>query len=286
MTTPPDRSPLWVIMPVLAAPDLTLAAIADVLAQSIPTRLLIVNQGVDDAFRLTLERVAEEHSDRVLVWSHHPSLPSLAATWNRALRFVWEAGGEEALVINNDVRLHARTAKVLNLYLQDESALFVTAVGVTAEQFNPDEASGIPSQPDGSRLTTKGGPDFSCFLISHAGHEKYPFDEAFIPAFCEDLDTHRRYLLGGDGDKIFSINLPYLHVGGGSNTLKTMAPPERAAHERRIGQSRAYYEKKWGGEGVNHERYTIPFEPQSDQDGVTTPELQRAIQEAAHVPAD
>ena len=47
----------WVIMPILGAPDLTEAAIADCLAQSVPCRLLLINQGVDDAFRARLESI-------------------------------------------------------------------------------------------------------------------------------------------------------------------------------------------------------------------------------------
>jgi hypothetical protein len=57
-----------------------------------------------------------------------------------------------------------------------------------------------------------------------------------------------------------------------------MTPEARARHEARIGQARAHYARKWGG-AVNAERYTIPFEEKSAQDGVTTPDLQRAIQQ-------
>lgn len=259
-------------MPVLGAPEWTEAAINDVLAQTSPTRLLIVNQGIETEFRERLERIAEQYPDRVFVWSHVPSLPSLAATWNRALHLVWETGGTEALVVNNDVRLHKYTYYLLSWYRQRTDALFVTAVGVTAEQFNPD--LDYAYEENDKSLHSRGGPDFSCFLISKEGHEKYPFDENFSPAYCEDLDLHRRYMLGGDGEKIFSINLPYLHYGSG--TLKSMTPEQKSSLERRIGQSRAYYEKKWGG-SVNHERFTIPFDAETDQDGVTTPELQRAI---------
>ena len=156
--------------------------------------------------------------------------------------------------------------------------MFVSAVGVTKEQFNRDEPSGIPSLSDGIRLTTKGGPDFSCYLITKEAHEKYPFDEAFIPAFAEDLDMHRRYMLGGDGHRNFSVNLPFHHVKGGSQTLKTMTPEKKAAWEDRINKgSRAHYRSKWGGD-VNAERFTIPFDVESAQDGVTTPDLQRMIQ--------
>ncbi len=128
-------------------------------------------------------------------------------------------------------------------------------------------------------MVSKGGPDFSCFLISRACHWKYAFDENFVPAFCEDLDYHRRLMLAGDGHKIFSVNVPYLHYA--SQTLKTSTPEARAAIERRIGQSRAYYERKWGGP-VNAEIFWAPFgrEPEDRLPpcGPTTPELQAYIQ--------
>lgn len=285
MTTPPVSH--WAIVPVLAAPDLTEATLADLLAQSVSLQILVINQGVDDAFRGRLERLAEEYPDRIFLWSHQPPLPSLSATWNRALWFVWEAGGSEALVVNNDVRLHPRTYECLDGMLAHTPALFVSAVGVTADQFDasapmdgrwltaPDsEGWGHPLHP--------GGPDFSCFLIAKAGHEQYPFDEAFIPAHCEDLDMHRRYLLGGDGDKIFSINLPFLHVGSG--TLKHADSTTRQRIESQTAQiARAHYRLKWGGD-VNEERFTIPFDHSSAQDGVTTPDLQRLVQGGGPVP--
>jgi len=261
-------------MPVMAGPEMTEAAIADCLAQSVPTRVLVILQGVSGSFRDRLEAIAEQEP-RLLIWSHDPCLPSLSATWNRALQFVWGCGGEEALVVNNDLRIDACTVLTLKLVMAEEQALFVSAVGVTQEQYDTfQKAPGITVR---TMADQKGGPDFSCFLISRRGHWKYPFDEAFIPAFCEDLDMHRRYMLGGDGDQIFSVNLPFWHLGGGSQTIKTMTPEARQQHEARIGISRKHYEAKWGGP-VNQERYTIPFDAASAQDGVTTPELQRLIQ--------
>lgn len=263
-------------MPIAGAEAYTSAAISDCLAQSIPTRLLLINQGVGTPFRQSLERMAEEYPEQIFLWSHQPSLPSLSASWNRALDFVWAVGGTEALVVNNDVRLDPRTCSILQAVLTWPRAgyLFVSAVGVTAEQFEarPDPLFTGPAITQEMPLD-KGGPDFSCFLISKAGHAKYRFDEGLIPSFCEDLDLHRRFMLGGDGDKIFSINLPYLHYA--SQTLKTMRPEQRQVVERQINTvSRAYYERKWGGP-VNHERYTRPFDAESAQDGVTTPDLQR-----------
>jgi len=283
LTNMPRLEPIWAIMPVLAGPEMTVAAISDLLAQTIPLRILVVNQGVDDAFRARLEAIAEEHP-QVLVWSHQPALPSLSATWNRALDAAWQAGAKEAFVVNNDVRLHSYTVGTLARVLHATAAFFVSAVGVREPQFDPtlseaDLLKGL--HPDYAPLSIgertqfqKGGPDFSCFLIFREAHEKYRFDEGFIPAFCEDLDMHRRYMLGGDGDKIFSINLPYLHLA--SQTLKQVDSKHRERLERQIQSgSRAHYEKKWGG-GVNAETYLKPFDPASAVEGIyaTTPYLQ------------
>jgi glycosyltransferase involved in cell wall biosynthesis len=113
MTTEHPTPPIWCIMPVLGARDYTVTAIADLLAQTLPVKILVVNQGVDDDFRDELERIAEAHPERVFVWHHVPPLPSLAATWNRALDFVWAVGGEVALVVNNDVRVPRQLVEIL-----------------------------------------------------------------------------------------------------------------------------------------------------------------------------
>lgn len=275
-------------MPVLAQPEYTRAAIADVLVQSIPTRLLVINQGVEQDFREELELIAEEHSDRACLWSHQPPLPSLSATWNRALDFVWAAGGTEALVINNDVRLHRRTVQVLRTIQQRIGSLFVSCVGRREEDWFPDINDQLaelwidPIDED-QRQIGRGGPDFSCFLISRACHTDFRFDERFIPAYCEDLDYHRRLLLAGLGDRIYSVNLPYLHYAAG--TMKGVDDRTRERIGRAIDTgSRAYYQEKWGGP-VNGETYLAPFgkgwsRPAAVDDGTaTTPYLQ------AHPPA-
>ena len=220
--------PTWIVMRILGARDYTITAIADCLAQTVPVRLLLINQGVDSAFRDELEALAEEYRDRIFCWHHQPPLLSLAATWNRALDFVWEAGGirssfgragtpEAALVVNNDVRLRADTVAELSKIRRLTDALFVSAVGVREEQFDPTEGLIFPDDPDADQpQLSKGGPDFSCFLISRACHDRFRFDEAFIPAYCEDLDTHRRLLLAGEGHRIFSVNLPYVHYAAGT----------------------------------------------------------------------
>lgn len=277
-----SEQPVWIVMPVMAGPEMTEAAIGDCLNQSIPTRILIVNQAVETSFRQRLERLAEEYSDRIFVWSHEPTLRSLSAAWNRALDFVWACGGQEALVVNNDVRLHPDTIKGL-LYAKEQhkDPLFISCVGVTAEQFAEyQKLDYVPLAFDGP----KGGPDFSCYLISRECHQAYRFDEGFIPAYCEDLDYHRRLMLDGNGDKIFSVNLPYLHLA--AQTLKQSDPKKKAAIERSIEISRKHYLEKWGGP-VNQETYYIPFGKDHNNDehvswlarcGPSTPEIQRWVQ--------
>lgn len=259
--------PIPILMPILGARDYTVAAIADCLAQTVPIRLLLINQGVDDAFRDELERIAEAHSDRILLWSHQPSLPALAATWNTGLDWAWASGAAVALVINNDVRLHPQTVAILAQQLAQQAAWFVSAVGVTPTQFDPQQDF------EGFDWGQHGGPDFSCFLISRDCHRIYRFDAGFVPAYCEDLDYHRRLLLEGHGRRIFSINLPYLHYAAG--TLKTADDATRRGIEARISAgSRQHYLRKWGGP-VNAERYAEAWAPDSARDGVTTPDLQR-----------
>jgi hypothetical protein len=291
--------PIWIICPVLNNLAMTMDAIGDFLDQSVPTRVLIVNQGADTELRQALERQAELMPDRLFIWSHMPPLPSLSASWNRALDFVWETGGDRALVVNNDVRISRLTVGILSMNLDRAQALFISAVAVAKEQYEKwlKEGDQFTDQTtSGVDVGSKGGPDFSCFMISRAGHQKYRFDENFIPAYCEDLDMHRRYMLGGDGDKIFSVNLPYLHFASG--TLKDMTPEQRMKKERAIDGSRQYYKRKWGGD-VNQETYYFPFkqEPQDnfelarmdvllrDIPGPTTPELQHWCQQLAKEPA-
>jgi hypothetical protein len=265
-----EQPTAWIVMPVVNNEAMTYQAIQDCLAQSgVDVRVLVVLQGAVD-FREGLERWAETNP-RIFVWSHNPALPSLSATWNLALDFVWEVGGTVALVVNNDVRMRPGTYAILKDALEALDALFVTAVGVRQAEFEASLQTGVFDHV--GDFEQRGGPDFSCFLISHACHAKYPFDEGFIPAYCEDLDYHRRLMLGGDGARIFSVNLPYLHYA--SQTVGSYTPAQREAFAQQVRGSRNHYEKKWGGP-VNQEIYAVPFsgEPLPH---VTTPELQALV---------
>lgn len=268
------REALWAIVPALDLVDLTLQTCLDLLAQSIPVRVLLIDQGSSEASNDQFRQFAEAHHPRVVLWGFNPPLPSLSAAWNLGLRFAWNLGAEEALVVNSDVRLHRSTAEHLITARYRDNNLFVSAVGVTEEQFDP-ETKYVDQTYAGPLFGQRGGPDFSCFLISREGHQRYPFDEAFIPAFGEDCDAHRRYMLGGDGSRIFSVNLPFHHIGGGSRTIN-QSPEARARFEKQAGIGRAHYRAKWGGP-PNQETFVDPFGPVV-YPRCTNPEMQANIQ--------
>lgn len=273
-------TPFWIVMVVINRWDLTQAAIADCLAQRVlpePPQVLVVDGGLPRDERDQLERWSEKEP-RLHAWFHTPALPSLSASWNLALRFVWSLGGEVTLVINNDVRVHPSTYSTLFDYLVCHESLFVSAVGRREDDLPWETYFAQPlDEALGSFLTNRGGPDYSCFLITREGHLAYPFDEGFIPAYGEDCDHHRRLMLAGDGHRIFSINLPYLHYGSATVNAD---PTQAQRWAKQLAQSRAYYARKWGGP-VNHEQWRVPFDPESVGIGITNPELQAALREAA-----
>ena len=253
------EAPNWIIMPFIDCWDYTKAAVTDALEQAIdpPPRLLLIDNGSKHEIRLKAEEFGRTgpvgKAQNLLLWRHAPPLPSIAATWNRALDFVWEAGGEHALVVNNDVRLRPDTYRHIRLGGGEllggdgDGALFVTGVGVDEETWE---------RQSGVNLLTRGGPDFSCFLISKACHERYRFDENFVPAYHEDNDYHRRMILGGDGDRIFSVNVPFRHYG--SVTINR-DEKTKAAWGAKFEKCREYYVKKWGGL-PGHETFETPFD--------------------------
>lgn len=283
-------SPTWVIMPFVNNPEMTLQAVEDCLAQTVSTRVLLVDQGAAKPVRDAIDLYIDQRKDhRVLCWHYNPPLPSLSGVWNRALRFVWELGGVEALVVNNDVRVTSGMVECLSRVGERETALFISAVGVRETEWHSAPPQDDPylwaSAFHDGPMYNKGGPDFSCFLLTKAGHDKYPFDESYQPAFCEDCSNHREYMLGGDGGKIFSINLPYLHYA--SQTLKAYSPEEQAKFNKQYAGVIATYTRHWGGP-PNLETYTRKDDPSSAREGVTNPELQRRVQagDPAYAPHD
>lgn len=255
-----------IILPYLDCPEYTRDAIADCLAQTRPSQLLLIDNGSRDPGRLLGDEFARD--PRVLRWRYDPALPSLAAVWNKALRCAWEAGADRAFVVNNDVRLHPDTFAVLSEVLDTAHAWFVSAVSVREGQYDPaiDLRAGLgtvtESRHDGMKPQgySYGGPDFSCFVISRQCHEWFQFDEGFIPAYHEDNDYHRRLQLAGFGEKIFGVNVPFLHYGSGTLNAN---PTLREGWGPKFAACQAYYTRKWGGL-PGCEIYQTPFQTELD----------------------
>jgi len=246
-------TPAVILIPTFNNPDLSQFAVHSALNQDVADlQVLVIDQGSD---RPTVDVLEAIHHPRLRLWRHHPPLPSLAATWNRGLQYAWAVGAPDCLVVNNDVQLPRGYYRQLRARLQQDSLLFLSGVGV-----NPGQIVGLP---DGQELTEpfQLHPDFSAFLITRGCHWAFPFDEAFVPAYCEDVDYHRRLLLADEGRRIGKINIPFLHYASGA--LKAMDPEKNAAWSKMIDQgSRAHYTRKWGP--VNAETKVEPFGPDLD----------------------
>lgn len=292
MTTNPESlaAPTvhWALMPVLECFEYTQQAVLDILAQTIPTRVLIIDQGSSKETNDRLRQLAEEHAPRVLLWSFNPALPSLSAAWNRGLDFVWEQDGTEAWVVNNDAKFAPHMYETLLKIVRAEDAYFVSGVGVREGDWDLFTASAEYRDTTGYFVTAgdlaKGGPDFSCFVMTREAHTGFRFDESLIPCYTEDLDMHRRMLLAGCGEDIFGVNFPFLHYA--SRTINR-SPEERAKFNAKYDGVVRRYTAKWGG-GPSHERWVKPFEGGPGEDGVTTPELHEAAKAAealAHLEA-
>lgn len=244
----------WIVLVFMDTVEMMKLAVQDCAAQEglpAPPRVLAISQGSSQETRREAETCFGRIGKAVLPWWFEPALPSLSAAWNRGLDFCWALGAEEVLVTQADVRLHRSTYEALRQARLMTGALMATAVGRRAGEVD------LAAELEKVSLGRRGGPDYSCYLISRECHEKYRFDEAYTPAYLEDIDHHRRIMLGGGGDRVFSVDVPYIHHA--AQTLKQMSPEQNAAVQAAIGAgSRAYHARKWGG-GANEELFMRPF---------------------------
>jgi hypothetical protein len=243
----------WVLMPYVDNLVMTQQALFDVLDQGGLADLQVL--AVDNGSRS--RELPIQDDPRVHYWHFQPALLSLATVWNTALDMVWGTGADHALVVNNDVRLPYRIYADLLEVQQCTEAWFVSACNV-GEAWYPGmlrQSSAITE----SLLASRGGPDFSCYLMTRECHTWFRFDEQFIPAYHEDNDYHRRLQLAGFGDKIFSVPIPYLHFGSG--TLRNVEHVNQGWGAR-FTACQEYYVRKWGGL-PGHETYTTPFNGQA-----------------------
>jgi hypothetical protein len=251
-----------IVIPFIDCWEDTHVAVFDALAQlDNQADVLLIDNGSGTSARVAAE-ICATSSARVRLWQHRPPMPSLAATWNRALDYAWSCGYGDCMVWNNDVRVAPWMYTALRHVAHKHDLWFTTPVNCAGQDPNAWQA---PIHAE-TQLATLGGPDFSCFLITPTCHDTYRFDERFQPAYFEDGDYHRRMWLGGDGARIAGVTLPYLHYG--SRTINRSEEAMRR-FQPQFAACKARYVAKWGGE-PHHERKITP-DSQEDLNGVETP---------------
>jgi O-antigen biosynthesis protein len=232
------------ICPVRNGLHLTRKAIKTFKAQDIEGGvdiIVIYNQSTDG----TSEYLQTQHD--IATMHFNPPL-SVAASWNRALQWVFHAGAEYALVVNNDVEFRPDTYR----HLVADGGGFVTAVGTRdPEKIKPPEA-GNPYYlaPDPSKKRPH--PDFSCYLIRRETYERVgEFDENFLIGYCEDSCYHVRMHRAGIHAE--ALELPFLHHG--AQTIRYADPGEVRKIQIQADKNREYFRKKYGFSVASKEYY-------------------------------
>jgi GT2 family glycosyltransferase len=167
------RHPLAYVIPVLNCVEYTRQAIASIQFGTYD-KLIVIDNGSTDGTE------AEMRASRdVSVYIRHEKNTGVAASWNEGLRMAFELGYELVLVMNNDVVLAPDTVPAL-LRWQQKTGGIVSAHSVAA----------LHALTIVDRREVFGPPcDWSCFMISKSIVDKVGwFDEAYFPAYFEDMD--------------------------------------------------------------------------------------------------
>lgn len=209
---------------------LTKLAVRSALAQDHPVEILAVDNCSSDG-------TAQWLRTKQIVTIFPQVQQSLAWCWNSALKALWAAGHDRALVINNDVSLRLDTVRIL-LSVLGQAHGFVTCVSVDS-----------PEQLGGTRdvleliMGSRPHPDFSCFMISKTVTDKVGwFDEEYFPAYCEDSSYHVR--MHRAGVRAVCVDLPFLHHGAG--TIKHASKGEVARIRRGADANRERFRQEYG----------------------------------------
>ncbi len=225
-----------VLIPIINGRELTRACIKSVLAQDVPCEVMVLDNGATDG---SGEMLRAWDDDRITYIAARK--PSVAASWNFGLEWLFSHGHDAVLVLNNDTELRPDTVR----WLLADGGDFVTAVGTTEKaKIDPPY---LPPDPTKKRPH----PDHSCFLIRKRAWDLVgPFDENFEGAYCEDLDNHIR--LHKAGIKAEGLELPFYHVKSATMNIADQALRDEISAKAQ--RNRDYFQKKWGV-GVGTEAY-------------------------------
>lgn len=214
-----------VVMPVVAGPVMTRAAIDSVLAQDIPggVTLMVIDNGSRDC-----GPVLRSYGRRITLVSYS-SQHSLNKVWNDAIDLAFDSLHLDCvLVVNNDVVLAPHTFRLLAA----DGGGFVTGVG-TSDLTSISKADPASKRPH---------PDFSCFLIrAEVWRRVGKFEETYW-AYASDNSYHLR--MHRAGVDAHCISVPFYHIASG--TIKHADNSTRDMLQKRADADRQTFRMQYG----------------------------------------
>lgn len=202
--------------------ELTKRCVESVLAQDIPTKVVIVDNGSTDG----TDEWSREKGYRWFGFNHNAGV---SKGWNAGLDWFLSAmPREHVLCVGNDTILAPWTYSAL----LSANVPFVTGVDVGMSQ--------LPEKPDVFPLSPH--PDFSCFLMRRECWEKVgPFDERMVN-YCGDTDYHvRAHRLG---IQLWKASVPYNHER--SSTMNRANSQEKAHLQWQANKDREVFKSIYG----------------------------------------
>lgn len=214
---------------------MTRDAVESVLAQDVPTKLLVLDDGSLDG---TLPYLHSLDSNRVQVIACKHR--GVSALWNLGLSYLFSQGAEHVLVVNNDIKLRP---DALRLLIAD-GGQFVTCVGTSSGALWPG------GEPSGMK---RPHPDFSCFLIRQECWRKVgKFDED-MRIYCSDGSYHLR--MHKAGINAYCLDIPFWHYASG--TLKEASAEDVLRISEQARMDREAFARKWGTEMGSDDYYKM-----------------------------
>ena len=147
----------------------------------------------------------------------------VAGAWNFLLDRIFESGKEYGIVLNDDIYLGRTEYQMGEFIRSNRYDLYVNPI------------------------------DWCIFIMPKPTFDTVGrFDEAFFPAYCEDIDYHYRCRLMVKSYQRFPFLLPAVH-----RNSQTLEKDPKQFHKA-FHNNKEYYKKKWGGY-PEEETFKIPF---------------------------
>jgi len=176
----------------------------------------------------------------------------LAAAWNDGFERAVADGCEYIFILNDDILFAPYSVdKAISEYerLETDKVVLISCSNILSELDDP--YSILKLEADDKPVDVAEHPNYSCFMVKRDFFDKVGrFDENFVPAWCEDQDSHQRIILLGY-KAIITTASPCIHFGRVSTKL---------VGNDDSSQSVSYFTKKWGSHNPNPpQAYPTPY---------------------------